>query len=83
MIYQISWIEHAIVRLREDNEKVSSVNGDMTIEDFIREFCGEELYKVIKYQRMMNQITSELFEVNVFCDIVECIRIERQVFNND
>jgi len=44
MIYQISWLEQAIVRLREDNEKVSSVNGDMTI----TEFCGEELDKVIK-----------------------------------
>jgi len=49
MIYHISWLEQAIVRLREDNTKVSSVNGDMTIEEFIREYCGDELDKVIKF----------------------------------
>jgi len=50
MNYHISWLECAIVRLREDNTKVSAVNGDMTIEEFIREFCGEELGKVIKLE---------------------------------
>jgi len=48
MIYHISWLESAIMKLREDNTKVSTVNGDMTIDEFIREFCGEELDKVIK-----------------------------------
>ena len=48
MIYHISWLESAIVGLREDNENVSSVNGDMTIDEFIREYCGEELDKVVK-----------------------------------
>ena len=50
MNYHVSWLECAIVRLREDNTKVSAVNGDMTIEEFIREFCGEELGKVIKLE---------------------------------
>ena len=50
MIYHVSWLEQAIVKFREDNNKVSSVNGDMTIEEFIREFCGKELGKVIKLE---------------------------------
>jgi len=48
MIYHVSWLESAIVKLREDNTKVSAVNGNMTIEEFIREFCGEELDKSVK-----------------------------------
>jgi len=48
MFYHISWLECAIVKLREDNIKTSSVNGDMTIEEFIRELYGDELDKVIK-----------------------------------
>jgi len=48
MIYHISWLESAIMKIREDNTKVSAINGDMAIEEFIREFCGEELDRVVE-----------------------------------
>jgi hypothetical protein len=46
-MYQISWLESAIVELRKSN-KIDVVNGDMTIEEFIKAFQDKELEKVIK-----------------------------------
>ena len=48
MNYHISWLESAIVKLKKSNIKVNAVNGDMTIEEFIKEFQQEELDKVVK-----------------------------------
>ena len=36
------------MKLIKVNTKASSVNGDMTIEEFVRKFCGDKLDKVIK-----------------------------------
>jgi len=47
MIYHISWLESAIEELRK-SDLPSNVNGDLTVEEFIREFMSEELDRVIK-----------------------------------
>jgi len=47
MIYHISWLESAIEELRK-SDKIDVVNGDLTIEEFIREFMSEELDSAIK-----------------------------------
>jgi len=47
MIYHISWLESAIEELRK-SDLSSTVNGNMTIEEFIREFMSEELDSAIK-----------------------------------
>lgn len=47
MNYSIDWLESAIVELKK-SDKVNAVNGDMTIEEFIKEWESEELDKVVK-----------------------------------
>jgi len=46
--YHISWIELAIKKLKESNIEVNSINGDMTIEEFLLKYVEEELDNVIK-----------------------------------
>jgi len=47
--YHISWLELAIQKLKE-SEETSSVNGDMTIEEFLQKYIGDELDSVIKLE---------------------------------
>jgi hypothetical protein len=43
MIYHISWLKSAIEKCSD-----SSVNGNMTIEEFIKKYMLEELEKSVK-----------------------------------
>lgn len=43
MTYHISWLKKAI-----NNYEDSSINGNMTIDEFIKTWCSEELEKVIE-----------------------------------
>ena len=49
MNYHVSWLERTIMELRKSN-KINVVNGDMTIEEFIKEFQKKDLDKVIKVE---------------------------------
>jgi hypothetical protein len=46
--YHLSWLEIALNNFKQQHNEVHSINGDMTMDEFIQKWAGEELSKVIK-----------------------------------
>lgn len=47
-VYELSWLDYAITNHFKDKSKINSVNGDMTIDEYIKMFCNEELGESIR-----------------------------------
>jgi len=47
-IYALSWLEIAIDNFKKQNEKVHTIEGNMTMDEFILEYAKEKLSKIIK-----------------------------------
>ena len=41
--YHLSWLEIAVTRFKKQNKKVHAINGNMTINEFIKEWMKNEL----------------------------------------
>jgi len=41
--YHLSWLEIAVARFKKQNKKVHAINGDMTINEFIKKWMKNEL----------------------------------------
>jgi len=50
MNYHISWLESAIKGLKESNSQINSINGDMTIGEFLYLCSSEELNNAIEVE---------------------------------
>jgi len=46
--YALSWLEIAVKNFKNQNEKVHAINGNMTMDDFIKIFAKDELSKIVK-----------------------------------
>lgn len=46
--YHLSWLEIALNHFKQQGYEVHSINGDMTMDEFIKKWAAEELSKVIK-----------------------------------
>ena len=47
MNYQIGWLSMALERCLASNT-VHGIRGDATVDEFIHEWCGEELNKIVE-----------------------------------
>lgn len=46
--YHVSWLEDAVIKFKNQNEVVHVVRGDMSIGQFIKQWCNEDLDKIIE-----------------------------------
>ena len=50
MYYHLSWLEIAIENFKNDYTEVHSINGNMTLQEFIEKWASKELQKCINIQ---------------------------------